>query len=379
MVQTFVSIVEKKYWRFSSSDWPDELAPEFQLKKWWELFLEERLFNHLILWNNLFSLPLLMLFRSTFLSLLIVLSACQSSPQPSNFQSGVPEEGSNPVDSVLVTDDLDRIVTLSLDIKKIVPIAPSMTEILFSAGAGEQIVAVSHADDFPESIKSLPRFNSFPMDYEALVRLKPDVIIGTDQINNPRDAHLFEALGIPVLYFSFESWSDIPRIIRKVGSITSNEVQANVYADSLEQAVNLIRQEVAQNLQRPRVLLLIGSEQLFAFGKDSYVHELIQIAGGLSLTETMDTPSPVLSEEFVIKAEPELIIGTFSDASDLLENHPSFQSVPAIRNNNICMVEASLILRPGPRLVDGVKEMAECIKSVVTPEGDQEQVSRPAS
>ena len=315
-----------------------------------------------------------MLSRSTLL-LIFIVSACQSSPQATTPQDRAAENTSISQDSVFVTDDLDRIVTLSLDVNQIVPIAPSMTEILFIAGAGDQIVAVSHADDFPESIKTLPRFNSFPMDYEALVRIQPDVIVGTDQINNPRDAHLFESLGIPVLYFSFESWSDIPRIIRKVGSITSNEEASNLKADSLENVVEKIREEVALNQKRPRVLLLIGSDQLFAFGKDSYVHELIQIAGGLSITESMETPAPVLSEEFVISAEPELIVGTFSDPSELLENHPSFQTVPAIRDNRVCIVEPSLILRPGPRLVDGIQELASCIKDLI--ESDEELTKAP--
>ena len=304
-----------------------------------------------------------MLSRSTIL-LLFTLCACQSSPQSSTFQSRVPEENANPQDSVFVTDDLDRIITLGLMVDEIVPIAPSMTEILFIAGAGDQVVAVSHADDYPDAIKPLPRFNSFPMDYEALVRIKPDVILGTDQINNPRDAHLFESLGIPVLYFSFDSWSDIPRIIRKVGSLTSNEEIANHKADSLEGVVEQIRQEVSRNIKRPRVLLLIGSDQLFAFGKDSYVHEMIQIAGGQSLTETMDTPAPVLTEEFVISSAPELIVGTFSDASELLENHPSFQSIPAVQNDRICLIEQSLMLRPGPRIVDGIQQLASCIKDL---------------
>ena len=313
-----------------------------------------------------------MLSRSSLL-LLVSLFACQSSPQSSTIQDRVVEDTSLSQDSIYVTDDLDRIVTLGLNIDNIVPIAPSITEILYIAGAGDQVVAVSHADDFPESIKTLPRFNSFPMDYEALVNIQPDVIIGTDQINNPRDAHLFESLGIPVLYFSFESWSDIPRIIRKVGSITSNEEVANLRADSLENAVEQIRQDVASNAKRPRVLLLIGSDQLFAFGKDSYVHEMIQIAGGVSLTESLETPSPVLTEEFVISSEPDLIVGTFSDASELLENHPAFQSVPAIQNNQICVIEQSLVLRPGPRLVDGIHELAECIKDLLDSEEELKQ------
>ena len=303
--------------------------------------------------------------HSFFITLFII--GCQGNPQQSESVQIAPLSGSASQDSLYVTDDLGRTVLITRTVERIVPIAPSMTEVLYTAGAGDQIAAVSHADDFPEAIKALPRFNSLPMDYEALVRMKPDVILGTDQINNPRDAHLFESLGTPVLYFSFNTWADIPRVIRYVGSITADPTYANAAADSLEQRVSAIQDQIPVDLERPRVLILIGSDKLYSFGKDSYVHELIEIAGGFSITESLDSSSPELSEEYVIQSNPDIILGTFAREVDLLENHPSFQSVPAIRNNQICMVEASLILRPGPRLVQGMEEIAACVRSLVSP------------
>ena len=297
--------------------------------------------------------------------LLLLITSCQSSPQGPG-QHGGSSAAVSTGDSTIVTDDLGRQVLLPQRISRIVPIAPSITEILYEAGADSQIVAVSHADDFPPEVRLLPRFNSFPMDYEALVRLAPDVVIGTDQINNPRDAHLFESLNIPVIYFTFNTWSDVPRIVQYLGRVTGNREQAQRAADSLNAVVESVRQRIPENFQRPRVLLLIGSEQLFAFGRDSYVHELIQVAGGISLTESMDTPSPVLSEEFVISEDPDIIIGTFSNATDLLQHHPSFQTLTAIRTNRLCTVEPSLLLRPGPRLAEGMHALADCISSSQT-------------
>lgn len=303
--------------------------------------------------------------HSLFLALFII--GCQANPESPDPAQIAPLSGSASADSVFVTDDLGRTVLLTRRIERIVPIAPSMTEVLYNAGAGEQIAAVSHADDFPEAIRALPRFNSLPMDYEALVRMNPDVILGTDQINNPRDAHLFESLGTPVLYFSFNTWADVPRVIRYVGNITANQEVADATADSLEERVAAIQDQIPEDLSRPRVLILIGSDKLYTFGKDSYVHELIEIAGGFSITESMDSSSPELNEEYVITSNPDIILGTFANEVDLLENHPSFQSVPAIRNNQICMVEASLILRPGPRLVQGMEEIAACVRSFTSP------------
>lgn len=261
-----------------------------------------------------------------------------------------------------VTDDLGRQVYLDRPIERIIPLAPSITEVVHAAGAGNRIIAVSHADDYPPFVTELPRFNSFPMDYEALVRLDPDAVIGTDQINNPRDARLFESLDLPVLYFSFDTWSDVPRVIRHLGTITENPDEAGEIADSLDAIVSQLRQQTHVQGERPDVLLLIGSEQLFSFGKNSYVHELIEIAGGVSVTKSIDTPAPVLTEEFVLTSQPDIIAGTFENPSELVENHPSFASLPAVVNDHICSLEPSIILRPGPRLVDGMEALASCIR-----------------
>lgn len=305
-------------------------------------------------------------FKHTVYVLLFVLG-CQSAPQSNDSSELATLSSSATVDSSYVTDDLGRQVLVTRYVERIVPIAPSMTEVLYAAGADSQVAAVSHADDFPSEILSLPRFNSLPMDYEALVRMRPDVILGTDQINNPRDAHLFESLGTPVLYFSFNNWADVPRVIRLVGTITSNVEKADAVADSLIERVEQIQELVPPDIERPRVLILIGSDKLYSFGKDSYVHELIEIAGGFSITESLDSSSPELSEEYVITSNPDMILGTFANEVDLLENHPAFQSVPAIRDNHICMVDASLILRPGPRLVEGMEEIAACIHELAAP------------
>ena len=307
-------------------------------------------------------------YASLFILLLGQLLACQS-PSSNTADPEITPLLANP-DSTTITDDLGRDVLIPRSLSRIIPIAPSITELLFTAGAGDQVVAVSHADDYPESIKDLPRFNSFPMDYEALVRLEPDLIIGTDQINNPRDAHLFESLNIPIVYYTFETWNDISRTVRILGTITSNQGVAAHAADSLDLLVENIRQQIPDNERRPRVLLLIGSDQLFAFGRDNYVHELIEIAGGISLTESMDSPSPTLSEEYVITADPDVIVGTFSNTADLLQNHPAFQSLSAVRNQRICLVDPSLILRPGPRLVEGMRALASCIHPVHANTGD---------
>ncbi len=262
---------------------------------------------------------------------------------------------------IAFTDDLQRTVYVPATIDRIIPLAPSITEALFAAGAGRQVIAVSHADDFPPAIDSLPHFSSLPVDFEAIVALQPDLVIATDEVNNPRDAHLFESLGIPIVYFSFDGWPDVPRVIRRLGALTGNEAAADREAGALEDRASYLTQQLDTVQTRPRVLFLIGDDALFAFGEGSYIHDIIRMSGGESLTASIETRAPVLSEEFVLTSRPDVIAGTFGEDNELLIHHPAFDALPAIVNGRVCTLSPSLVLRPGPRLLDGAAELAACL------------------
>lgn len=278
----------------------------------------------------------------------------------------------------VITDDAGREVTLPAPPERLIPLAPNLTELLFAIGAGSQVAAVSLADDFPPQIENLPRFSSFPVDYEALLALDPDMLIATDAINNPKDASQFSSLGLPVVYFSFNTLGDIPRVMRALGVLANRTASANAAADSLAQRMAAVRRRVAD--ARPeRALFLIGADQLYAFGRDNYIHEAIAHAGGVSVTADIDTVSPILSEEFILTARPEVILGTFRSKDQLLENHPALQSVPALQHDRVCLIPPSLVLRPGPRIVAGIEAMARCLHPARFPDRDGERDSTVAS
>ena len=270
--------------------------------------------------------------------------------------------------TILFVDDVGREVQLPARIDRIVPLAPNITEILYAAGAGSHVVAVSQADDYPPDVESLPRFSSFPLDYEALLSYAPEVVIGTNEVNNPRDAHLMESLGMPVIYFSFDGWADVLDAIRQTGKLAGSTTQADAVVDSLDALMDGIANTFDSIETKPSVLFLIGSDQLFSFGAGSYIHDIIAVAGGESLTAEIENRSPILSEEFVLTARPDVIIGTFDKPETLLERHSVFENVPAIAEDRVCIVEPSLVLRPGPRLVDGVLALASCIHPDISPQ-----------
>lgn len=262
------------------------------------------------------------------------------------------------------TDALGRTVHLSKTPTRVVALAPSLTEVLYTAGAGDLIVGVTISDDYPPEVESLPRFNTLPVDFEAIAALEPDLVLATDQINSPRDAATFESLGIPTFFLPSSSVEDVISSIRTVGDLLGTSEAANRAADSLEQRIQMLEAATSRIEVRPSVLFLISADPLFSFGRESYVHDLIEMAGGTSATADLTAIAPVLSEEFVLTIKPDVIIGTFGktfDADDLLSAHPTWAVVPAVRNRRVYTIDDSLIQRPGPRLIEGAYQMAELL------------------
>ena len=113
--------------------------------------------------------------------------------------------------------------------------------------------------------------------------------------------------------------------------------------------------------ERPLTLFLIDDEMLYAFGSESYMHALIDLAGGRSATAEIEAVRPILNEEFVLTRKPEVIFGAFGEGYDpaqLLEHHPTWGIVPAVRDGRVYGLNPDLVLRPTPRLLEGIRQMA---------------------
>ncbi|ARA92727.1 ABC transporter substrate-binding protein [Rhodothermaceae bacterium RA] len=299
--------------------------------------------------------------------------------------AGLAGPGCAPADPVppagrTVTDDLGRRVSLPDTIRRVITLAPNLTELVFAAGAGDRLVAASTADDYPPAVERLPRFSALPVDFEFVATLQPQLVLATDQVNNPRDADTFAALGIPTYFFHFGSVDDVLDGLRTVGALLHTADRARRTADSLRARLDRLAAWSAGLPERPRVLFLIGDQTLFAFGAGSYIHTLVEAAGGKSLTAALDTPAPVLSDEFVLTAAPDVIVGAFGTAYDparLLALHPSWDVVPAVRQGRIYSLDPDLLLRPGPRLVEGAYALARVLHPDRLPSWMRPSSSRP--
>lgn len=264
-----------------------------------------------------------------------------------------------------LVDDLGRSVVLPDTVFRVVSLAPSVTELAVAAGAGLRLVAVTDADTYPPAVLALPTVQALPLDFEAVVALRPDLVLASDQVNDPRDAERLRALDIPTWFSAVDSFEGLFQAIERLGTVFGTEAEAGETVDSLRRQLSLLPPPPADG--GPGVLVLIGDETLFAFGRGSYVHEIVARAGGRSLTAGFETRAPVLSEEFVLDAAPDVIVGAFGpdyDPSRLRALHPAWSTVPAIRDGRIFSLHPDLLLRPGPRLVEAARVLTDLLAGV---------------
>lgn len=270
----------------------------------------------------------------------------------------------------ILIDGLGRDVAVPVVVNRVVTMAPSVTELVAVAGGFEQIVGVSNADNYPPEVSELPKYSALPINFEAIAALEPDLVLATTQVNDRRDAETFETLGIPVFYLSDRNLDEVIEAVETIGMLLGNETAATQAADSLWIRVRQLERTSAVTDRKPTVLFLVSFETLWSFGPESYVHDLIELAGGISVTGGMDVVAPILSDEFVLRAAPDIIIGTFGASfvvSDLLEAHPTWEILEAVRNGYVFSIDADLTLRAGPRIVDGAYRIHELLQRTQRP------------
>lgn len=261
-----------------------------------------------------------------------------------------------------VQDDLGRPVALESAPESVLPLAPNITELVATAAGADRLAGAAVSDDYPPEVADLPRFQSYPLDTEAVVALQPDVAIGSDDVNPSDQADGLGALGIPTYLFQFDEVADVPRALRTLDTLLASTGGAPAARD-FERRVAAVEAAV-QVTDRPRVLLLVGDETLYAFGRDSYASELVRLAGGTNLTDRYAGAAAQPSEEAVLEMAPEVIVvlaGPEYDAERLVERHPSFYQLPAVQNGRVYGLGPDVISRPGPRLVDGLERLARLL------------------
>jgi len=263
------------------------------------------------------------------------------------------------------TDEVGRVVTIPFPPKRIVSLAPNITEILFSLGLDEQIVGVSIHCNFPEKAKTKVQVGSYiSLDFERVVSLKPDLIIATGAGNTRDMVERLQKLGFPTYVIFPRNFNDVVQSIRHLSQVVNREREGRELIGGMERRRKRVV-ELTQGLPRPKVFLQIGEAPLVTVGRKSFGDDLIRLAGGENVAGKEKEMYPRWGMEEILKRSPEVIlISSMNPRGDyikVIQEWSRWKTIPAIKNGRIHLINSDLIDRPSPRIIEGLEEIARLL------------------
>lgn len=279
----------------------------------------------------------------------VALAGCDSGGQVSTSTAGAPE------------GPAVRIVTLS----------PHLGELVFAAGAGRQLAGAVEYSDYPVAARQVPRIgDAFRVDLEAIATVRPDLVLGWPSGNSQSVLDRLRRLGYRVVDLEPRTLDDIGRHIRLIGAAAGTELVAGRAADDWDRGLEELRERYG-NLQPVTVFYQIAAQPLVTATGSHFIGEAIRLCSGINVFETVSGLTPVVSQEAVIAAAPEVIVAadlepgpaSAADASPL-QMWRSWPELPASVLGGLFVLDPDLLNVPGPRMLRGIAQLCADIDTV---------------
>lgn len=247
--------------------------------------------------------------------------------------------------------------------RRIVSLAPSITETVFALGLGERLVGVTTYCDYPAQTEKIPKVGGFMNpSLEAIVARQPDLILGVKGATDPVSARELERLGLNVRLISLATVGEILSAFKDIARLLGNPAAGEKLAAKISAQIDRVKQRVAPAPRRS-VLLAVGLRPLVAVGGKNFIDELITLAGGENIAGDASQPWLNLPDEWVVAKAPQVIIeaGMGSERAESARRWRDLKSIPAVQEKRVYAYPSDKILRPGPRIGDGLEEIARLV------------------
>jgi iron complex transport system substrate-binding protein len=258
-----------------------------------------------------------------------------------------------------IRDGLGREVTIGKAPQRLVSLTPSVTENLYALGLGDRVVGVSSFSDYPPEAASKPVVgDAFQLNYEEILLLEPDLIIGDAQLVKNYMAKL-EELGLPVLAINPSNLREVMDALMLLGKATGAVDAAAQVIGEMEDKIQWV-ETIVRDLPheaRPLVFVEVWDEPLMTCGPGSFMQELIELAGGQNLAADAGDAWVEYSSELVVERDPEVILLTRPYVDELMARS-AWQGISAVRNGRVVEVNSDPFVRTTPRLADALVELA---------------------
>jgi iron complex transport system substrate-binding protein len=288
---------------------------------------------------------------------LAVLGACGSASGTSSSSS--PAAAAGPV---TVTDDSGHQVTLNKPASRVASLAPANTEIAFAIGAGDKLVAGTTYDDYPAAAKALPKIGDFQSpSVEKIVSFQPDLVLAAGGIQSGLRAKL-ENLGVKVFVVDPSTLDGVYADLTALGRLMGVPDKAAMVVAAMRQRAAVVEQKVA-GLPKPTVFVEIYSKPLMTAGKATFIDNLVTLAGGTNVGDAAGSGYPSFSSEVLLKDNPDVYIATTGSMASpgQIAKRSGYDGLKAVQDGRVYIIDDNLLVRPGPRLVDGLEQLAQMI------------------
>ena len=262
-----------------------------------------------------------------------------------------------------LTDEAGRNVRLPKEINRIVSLAPNLTEIIYAVGAGNRLVGNTEYCDYPVEAKSVAKIgDTMHPSIERIIALRPQVVLVSTASQLEAFTKQLSEQKIAVYVTNPRSLDEVFQSITTVGNLVGGQARATALVAELRKRAEAVALATKQ-VKPITVFYQVAGEPLYTIGRDAYLTDLVRRAGGVSVTAEVPGAFPRYSNEAALAARPEAIIlpsgGSMGSANSTVA--PPLKNSPAVLNNRVFKINDDHLSRPGPRLVDGLEEMAHAL------------------
>jgi len=262
-----------------------------------------------------------------------------------------------------VTDEAGRHVRLPIKIERIVSLAPNLTEIVYAVGAGDRLVGDTEYCDYPAAAKSVAKIgDTIHPSVERIIALKPQVVLVSTASQLEAFTRQLDEQQIAVYVTNPRSLDEVFRSIATLGDLFGTPAPAAALVAQLRDRTAMVEAKIRET-KPVAVFYQVSGEPLYTIGRESYLTDLVRRAGGTSVTADVSGAFPRYSDEAALAARPEAIIlpsgGSMGTANSTVA--ASLKKSPAALNSRVYKINDDHLSRPGPRLVDGLEEMARAL------------------
>jgi iron complex transport system substrate-binding protein len=273
----------------------------------------------------------------------------------------------------LIYDDLGNKFNIKKIPEKVVSLAPNLTEIIYFIGAEKYLEGVTTYCTFPKEAKSKEKVGDLiSVDFEKLIKIKPDIIFMTVEGNSKTQYEKIKSLGFKVFVSNPRSFMGIEKTIRDIGTIFHKQKQTEAELSRINKTLDSLK-SASTDVYNVKSLFLISVKPLMAAGKNTFINEYLHFFGLKNIAADAAQSYPVIGSEYIIKSKPDIILLPSKMKkffAELVDRNPVLREVTAIRKNKIISIDPDLYFKPGPRFVDALQNLKLNLDSLKLSEGN---------